>query len=128
MEVRDGTGTRRAGRTPGRSQEEGAPSALAEHGVEGMIGRAAPWIVVAALVAPSVHAAERSPSGEPEKGPSREEIEAWLESRALPADISADETPEAPPESEDLRSQLSRELSGAGEDALRRALEALRQK
>jgi hypothetical protein len=29
--------------------------------------------------------------------PSREEIEAWLESRALPADISADPAPDAPP-------------------------------
>jgi len=39
------------------------------------------------------------------------------------------ETPEGPePEPEDLRGQLSRALSGADQDALRRALEALQKK
>jgi hypothetical protein len=64
-----------------------------------MIRCMAPLLVAANIITQSSSAASAT---EPKKaGPSAEptqrEIEAWLESRSLPADISAEATPEAPP-------------------------------
>jgi hypothetical protein len=53
------------------------------------------WIGAAMLLAATGRAETGSPAKPDE--PTRQEVEAWLEARALPADVSAEPAPEAPP-------------------------------